>query len=332
MEQVQQNQKPALGAIVDERLARALNELGRSINLYTTYGKNHPAVAKALQDAHTAFEDLFTERRKITIGSFNGVLLVDEATVQTSGSLQKSLERKLVGLSITGLRIARGISHEELVQLTELLSCNDADLFQSGIGNGDMSHIESEQTKLQAVREGQTVANESDLAGLSDNGVLVLEDDASGSSQNGQGAGVHVEQIVAFLKGEIDSDAGSVSDELSQLASDPDRLGQMIMESVAIRQRTSELSGESLNDVILGCLRRTYDGLRKQPAFQSSEGKAELKQALLLLEESVLKKMRGLAGEEDPERDRQIVQAMREMDEKLNFEIAASQYMQHREA
>ena len=106
---VKHNQKTTFGAIEDEPLARALNELGRSINLYTTYGKNHPAVEKALQAAYDAFEDLFTERRKLTIGSFNGVLLVDEETVQTSGTLQKSLERKLVGLSITGLRIARGI-------------------------------------------------------------------------------------------------------------------------------------------------------------------------------------------------------------------------------
>jgi hypothetical protein len=333
MDNAKKTQNPVFAPIEDPALVQALNELGRSINLLTTYGKNHPAAAKALNGTHLAFQDLFAERKKLTIGAFNGVLLIDEQTVQTTGTLQKSLERKLVRLNITGLRIAHGISQEELEQLAELLSFNDADTFQNSIGNGGMSHIETEHTRLQAVREGQTVANESDLAGLADGGILVLEDDTSESHhQEDQGADVHVEQIVAFLKGEIDSDAGTVGDELSELASDPDRLGKMIMESVSIRQTTTELSGESLNDIILGCLRRTYDGLRKQPAFQSSEGKAELKQALLLLEESVLKKMRGLAGEDDPELDREIVQAVREMDDELSFEVAAAQYMEHRDA
>ena len=333
MDNEKKTQSPAFAPIEDPALAHALNELGRSINLLTTYGKNHPAASKAMNGTYLAFQELFSERKKLTIGAFNGVLLIDEQTVQTAGTLQKSLERKLVRLNITGLRIVRGITPEELEQLAELLSSNDAETFQSTMGHSGMSHIETENARLEAVREGQTVANESDLAGVAGGGVLVLEDETSESnSQDGQDAGVHVDQIVAFLKGEVESDGEAVGRELSELASDPDRLGQMIMESVSIRQKASELAGESLNDIILGCLRRTYDGLRKQSAFQSTEGKADLKQALLLLEDSVLKKMRGLAGEENPEMDRQIVQAMREMDDQLGFEVAAAQYMEHRQA
>jgi hypothetical protein len=324
---------PAFAPIEDPAISHALNELGRSINLLTTYGKNHPAASKALHGTHLAFEDLFSARKKLTIGAFNGVLVIDEKTAQTTGTLQKSLERKLVRLNITGLRIARGISPEELEQLVELLSSGDADTFQNSMGNSGMSHIEAENARLETVREGQTVANESDLAGMGGDGVLVLEDETSEPHQQaGHDAGVHVEQIVAFLKGEGDSAAGPVGNELSELASDPERLGQMIMESVSIRQKASGLAGESLNDIILGCLRRTYDGLRKQSEFQSSEGKAELKQALLLLEDSVLRKMRGITGEEDPELDREIIQAMREMDDQLSFEVAAAQYMEHRKA
>jgi signal transduction histidine kinase len=329
MDDKKNTQTPAFAPIEDPALSLVLNELGRSINLLTTYGKTHPAASKALSGTHLAMQDLFSDRKKIKIGAFNGVLLIDEQTVKTAGTLQKSLERKLVRLNITSLRIARGISMEELVQLAELLSSSDAETFEHGMENSGMSHIETEHARLQAIREGETVANENDLAGMAESGILVLEDDASGSHQ---GADVHVEQIVAFLKGEIDYDNEKVGDELSELASDPDRLGKMIMESVAIRQSAAELSGESLNDIILGCLRRTYDGLRKQTLFQSTGGKAELKQALLLLEESVLKKMRGLAGEDNPELDRQIVQAMREMNDELSFEIAAAQYIEHRKA
>jgi len=332
MEKAKPRNKPSFIPIEDPLLENALNELGRSINLITTYGKNHPAAKTAMEGTYQAMEALFSERRKLTIGTFNGVLLLDEQTVKTVGTLQKSLERRLLRLNITGLRLVRGISHQELTQLTELLASNDADTFQDDFCKSNMSHIESASAQLQAVHEGQTVANESDLAGAEGNGILVLEDGGGEGEQDSGGNRLQVEQIVAFLKGDIDAENADVGEELTELASDPDRLGRMIMESVAIRQSASELAGESLNDIVLGCLRRTYDGLRKQSAFQSTEGKTELKKALLLLEESILDKMRGLAGEDNPEMDRQIVQAIREMDDQLGFEIAAAQYMEHQEA
>lgn len=332
MNTAKMSQKPTFDSIDDPLLNHALNEFGRSINLVTTYGKNHPAALKALQDTATAMEELFTTRRKAVIGAFNGVMTIDEKTVTAVGTLQKSLERRLVRLHITGLKIARGIGVQELTQLSELLSSSDAETFQQGLSSSRLDHIESENTQYQAVREGQTVANESDLSGMGGHGVLVLEDEHDSGSACNSESQPQVEQIVAFLKGDLDADAESVGEELTELASDPARLGQMIMESVSIRQSVSELAGESLNDIILGCLRRTYDGLRKQPAFQSSTGKAELKKALLMLEENLLNRMRDIAGDEDPELDRQIVQAIREMDDNLSFEMAAAEYMEHTEA
>ena len=333
MESVSENLNTSDRSIEDPALIRVLNELGRSINLVTTYGKKHPAAKAALEGTITALNELFATRRKIIIGAFNGVMTIDEQMVQTSGTLQKSLERRLSRLRITGLKIARGLTSDELIQLAELLAANDAEAFERSLGHSGISHIETEKTSYQAVREGQTVANESDLAGADSSGFLILEDeDHTESSPATSGAGIHVEQIVAFLKGDVEADDPTTGQALNEAATDPDRLARMLMESVAIRQSASELAGESLNDIILGCLRRTYDGLRKQPAYQSSEGKADLKKSLLMLEESILQRMRELAGEEDPEMDRQIVQAIRHMDESLSFEIAAAQYMEHQEA
>lgn len=321
----------------DEALLSALNELGRSINIATTYGHKHPAVEAAVVTAVVAMNILFSKRSKVTIGSFNATLTVDEVPVNASGALLKSLERRLTQLHITGLNIRQGIDRKELIQLIELLSHKEADAFQSDIESTHLPHITSKHTEFKAVQDNQTVANTSDLNGAGDNGVLILDEGPIGDScaeTNPVGpAEIHVEQIVAFLKGDTDlEDTDKAGEELSQLASDPDRLGKLIIESAAIRQSVTNLSGESLGDIILGCLRRTYKGLRQQPAFQSSEGKVELYKALLLLEESLLERMRGLTGESNPELDREIVQAVREMKESLNFEIAAMQYMENRDA
>ncbi|MEE9367337.1 MAG: hypothetical protein V3V05_00580 [Pontiella sp.] len=327
--------------IEDPALLAALSELSRSINIVSTYGKNHPAVDKAAEKTAIAMSDLFTDRKKVIIGAFNGVMTVDELTINAAGVLLKSLERRLVRLRITGLKIAKGISEQELNELIGLLSCQEADAFQSGLGQAGLSNVTSEDTLFQAVRDGQAVANSSDLskiANMGGNGILVLEDElsdgGSGERDSGEGNGneVHVDQIVAFLKGDMDLDENEIGEELAALAEDPSRLGQMIMESVSVRQSATELAGESLGDIVLGCLRRTYNGLRKQPSFKSTEGMADLQKSLLLLEESMLDKMRDLTGEPNPELDRQIVQSIREMDESISFEMAAMQYMDHRDA
>ena len=331
-------QEKKIRPIDDEQLRTALTELSRTINIVITYGPGHRAGQQASEKAMHAIGALFAERKKVIIGAFNGMLTVDEIAVEATGALLKSLERRLSKLRITGLKLDRGTSQDELIQLAELLACNEADDFESGFRQAGLAHVSSEALQFEAVREGQSVANNSDLAGMGGaGGVLDLEDALAGESpaepEETGTSDVHVEQIVAFLKGDIDiDDDDAVGEELSELANDPSRLGKMIMESVAVRQSVSEFSGESLNDIVLGCLRRTFNGLRKQPAFQSREGKADLRKALLLLEESVLDRMRDLTGEPNPELDRQIVQTIREMDESLGFEMAAMQYVEHRDA
>ncbi|MBN2684655.1 MAG: hypothetical protein JXR40_05205 [Pontiellaceae bacterium] len=310
----------------DPALAKALNELGRVVNLISTYGKNHRASKESIPRTLAALHALFETRSSMLLGVFNGVMTVDGQMVKTEGSLQKSLERRLVRLNITGLRLKKGISEEELHELIELLSTNTAEAFEKELSEHSLAHINTEHTQYCAIQENQTVANKSDLVGMYENGVLVINDDLAPPPQND----LHIDQIIAFLKGDVGTNENT--EPLKTAATHPDQLGNLIMEAAAIRQSTATLSGESLNDIILGCLRRTYEGLRKQTDFQTKQGKTELKKALLLLEKSLLDKMRTLTGAEDADLDRKIDQAIRGMNETLDLEIAATEYMEHSEA
>jgi hypothetical protein len=315
----------------DTQVIAALSALARSINVATTYGTHHPAFEQTIENTHANMTQLFSHRKKIHLGAFNGTLSIDQVPVTSSGALIKSLEQRLIRLQITNLRLVRGISGEELRKLAELLACKESKEFSAGIGQSDLRHIKADDIHYEAIHEGQRVANESDLAGVGSGSVLVLEDEGSDQQAMDENS-VHVDQIIAFLKGDIDHADADIGAELSEAASDPDHLAKLIMESVAIRQSRTDLSGESLGDIVLGCLRRTFDCLRQQPAFKSSEGVADLRKSLLLLEETILDKMRAFAGEADPELDRQIVQAVREMDENLGFETAAKQYIEQQQA
>ncbi|RKX33349.1 MAG: hypothetical protein DRP64_21000, partial [Verrucomicrobia bacterium] len=132
--------------IEDAALLGALNALGRSINIIATYGSRHPAFQQATAAALVAMQTLFIDRKKINLGAFNGVMTVDEVPVSAVGTLVKSLERRLVRLRITSLRIARGISETELTKLAELLANNEAEDFNAGISQSGLSHVATEAT------------------------------------------------------------------------------------------------------------------------------------------------------------------------------------------
>ncbi|MCU0858609.1 MAG: hypothetical protein MUC65_09440, partial [Pontiellaceae bacterium] len=128
-------------------------------------------------------------------------------------------------------------------------------------------------------------------------------------------------------KGEASGAAGDVKNMLS----DPERLAQMIMEASAIRQtNVSVQSGESLADIVVGCLRRTYSGLNKESEFQSVQGKANLTKAMMLLEKSVLDKIHAALGTQHPEIDRRIFDAIREMEEEQKFDVLTAHYFDQR--
>ena len=266
--------------IEDESIISGLNELGRVINISSTYGHQHPAVEAAVVTADVAMKSLFANRTKLVIGSFNMVLTIDEVPVKATGTLLKSLERRLTQLNITALKIEKSITRKELLQLINLLSSKDPEEFNASMSTAGLQHISSSNAEYKAVHEGQSVANSGDLTG-GGSSILVLDDipieelgaSEGGSEQNNDSSSLHVEQIVAFLKGDVEIN-DDISEKLSELASDPARLGKIIMESVAVRQSISDLSGESMGDIILCCLRRTYEGINKQPAFRSSEGES----------------------------------------------------------
>lgn len=183
-----------------------------------------------------------------------------------------------------------------------------------------LSHVEMSDVKYVALRDGEGKAGKGESGGNRDSGVR-----GSGTDPVSQ---VKVSQIVAFLKGES---AGEPTGDLKKMLSDPERLGQMIMEAAAIRQSAvSVQDGESLADLVVGCLRRTYSGLRKESEFQSVQGKVNLNKAMMLLEKNVLDKIHAALGAKHPEIDRRIFDAIREMEGEQKFDVLTAHYFDQR--
>lgn len=316
--------------ISDKNLDTALFSLGKALNLFSVYGENHPAAAEAMNESFDVFEKLLADRPEISLGAFQGMMTVDGQTVSVKGPLKKGLENRLVTLKITGLKIRRGIKSSEFRQLVVMLNQGDEASFKDVLSESGLEHIGSEETIYKAVRENEEVVGKGSGGKFSD-----LNDEIAAyfeaQQQAASGPSVQVEQIVAFLKGDVGG-SQAVQDHMAEAINDPNKLAELILESTAVRQSVSMLQGETLADVVLGCLRKTYDSLKLQPKFKGQEGQESLKKAMLLLERSILDRMRKFFGQSDPAQDQRIIKAIQSMNEDMDLEMLAASYMEQRHA
>lgn len=302
---------------ISDEFRSVLISLGRGLGTVSVYGTEHPSVEmivdKTFEDLHAALQN----RKSIAIGTFNGALTVAEQPVIARDVPVRTLEKRLVAMKISHLALSKGLTRDELKKLLAALCTPNEVQMKEILSSAGLDHVEMTDVKYVAVRNDEQHAGK----------------DTRGKGGSGSGADeippIKVSKIIAFLKGE--TSGAEASGDVKKLLSDPERLGQMIMEAASLRQSAGGLQdGESLADIVVGCLRRTYGGLRKDTEFQSSKGKVNLTKAMMLLEKNVLDKIHAALGAQHPEIDRRIFDAIREMEEKQQFEMLTAHYFDQR--
>jgi len=304
---------------ISEEFRSVLISLGRGLGTVSVYGTEHPSVElivdKTFEDLHIALQN----RKCIAIGTFNGTLTVDDQPVVARDVPIRTLEKRLASMKVSHLALSKGLTRDELKQLLAAL-CTPSDIqMKETLSAAGLDHIEMTDVKYVALRNGEQKT-----------GTGGGEKSAGGSTPGAEELSpLKVSQIVAFLKG--DAAGNETSEDVKKLLSDPERLGQMIMEAATIRQASASVQdGESLADMVVGCLRRTYGGLRRETEFQSPKGKINLTKAIMLLEKNVLDKVHLMLGAQHPEIDRRIFDAIKEMEEAQQFEMLTAQYFDQR--
>lgn len=308
------------GKEIPEELRPILISLGRGLGTVAVYGTDHPSVEQIIDQTFQSLQTALQNRRSVSLGIFNGSLTVEEEPVIARDVPVRTLEKRLAAMKVSHLALTRGLDRNELKKLLAAL-CSPTDIqMKETLSAAGLSHVEMSDVRYVALRDGEGKAGKGDSGGNSDAGGR-----GSGTDPVSQ---VKVSQIVAFLKGES---AGETTGDLKKMLSDPERLGQMIMEAASVRQMMTSLAdGESLADIVVGCLRRTYTGLRKEAEFQSTQGKVNLTKAMMLLEKNVLDKIHAALGAKHPEIDRRIFDAIREMEEDQKFDVLTAHYFDQR--
>jgi hypothetical protein len=301
-----QNPKSA-GKELSPELRDILMAIGRGLGTISVYGPEHPSVTRIIEESFKPLQETLNKRR-VTLGSVNGGLTVNEEPVVVTEMPIRTLEKRLVSMKVSHLVLRAGLSQEEFKQLLLALSASSSDQMKETLAKKGAKNIELEDVKYVTLRKGEKKAG---IGGSGDGGSNIPQ--------------AQISQIVAFLKGEPGSNVASTG--LKQAMADPQKLGQMILEAAAVRQKTGAIEqGESLADIVMGCLRRTYDGLTQESEFRSAQGKATLAKTMMLVEKTIIDKIRGSGTAESPGLEQRILAGIRDMGKERQFDMLSTHY------
>lgn len=303
---------------------------GQVINTVNLYGVDHKLSENALGHCYDYLVPLLEKCPRINLSISNREILVDGQETASKNPFIQMLANKLTELELLGFSLLKNMPRNEFEKLfkiivTPIALIGDGDGFAEAVAQENLEFVQVEKVKYERVTEGDVVLTEGELEELGKE---------EGDGGDGDDMAPVIQQIVAFLKGDISVTAEDAADGLEELSSDADQLAKLIMEAVAVRQRAvaASGSGETLGDIVVGCLRRTFDGLMQHPSAKTQKGKKSIKKCLLMLEKNVLDKLHNLHGDVDEDIDVAISDAMEEMTDEFEVEALTTEYMKRRNA
>ncbi len=308
---------------VQPSIIEFLTEVSRGLGLISIYGKDHPSIQLMVDQVFDLLSPLLKEKTSISLSATEFAFRVDDTPVSTRNAAIQGLKKRFLALNISILRLSEGMKKEELAELLFSLAATSNDLFRKNLSDSTLSHVKSEDVKYVPLREGEQIAGK-------DQKVMDKTEDDSETVSLPQ---AQVHQILAFLKGNEPTQKASekpIPAELKETLNNPEALGRLILESATVRQGSLNLErGETLGDIVIGCLRKTYTGLRSENEFKTITGKVKLSKAMLLLEKNVMDKIHASMGEAHPEVDDRILKAVRDMEAEQQFDILSARYISH---
>jgi signal transduction histidine kinase len=124
--------------------------------------------------------------------------------------------------------------------------------------------------------------------------------------------------------------ATQAANDIRSLASDPEKLADLILKTVESRPGlTLPENEETLIRLISDCIQKVTDQLLTDPALKTQKGRKQTKRSLLLLEKALTGRLEALTGESSA---RALTARLTELAEELDLEALANQYMKGRRA
>lgn len=299
-------------------------EFIRSIGLIFSnaflYGREHSVTRKSIEDCYGSLNMAIQACDEITLSITEDGLVVNDVHIEQKSPLMRMLVTQLTGMEIDSFSIKGEMSRDKFQKFVEIMNARPEDMKQHGgfsaaLSNAGLDNVYTRKISYQQVAEDEVVVSKEEAKGKG-----ALEDTA------------RVDGILAFLRGDISAEDEKNLQVMEDIATDAERLGELILRAAEVRKQAAEMEGgESFGDLIVGCLRRTYEALLKDESIKTQAGKKKLRKTLMLMEKDVLEKMREMAAGNDE--DMSVVsEAVGDMKDELEIDAVASDYMKKRAA
>ena len=311
-----------MGAVLE-----LVRHLGQIMSNTSLYGSQHKVTQQAINKGFEFLNGFFQKWERVSFSLAENSLLADGRQVEMKTNLLAALLKQLSAIEVGSFSLNRGMSIEDFTKLMELLNTHPDKMkamgsFSSALAqSGVSSHVQAKSVVYQLVTEEDVVVNKGELE-------TALSGAGGAGGDGGEGSGKKsVEEIIAFLKGT----AGEMSMDIEQAAADTHQLADLILKAAEVSPEKADLDGgETLGDIVVGCLRRAYQSMLRDPASKTQQGKKTIAKTLMLLQEDILKGLHDLAGPASDEIAEMVAEAVDEMNNELQVDALASDYVKKR--
>ena len=310
-------------SVSGEALVRAI---GLILSNSTVYGPTH-GVTKQATDA--CFQ-LLKELWKTADAVFNladDELLVNNSTVEQKNALIKHFVEHLEARDISNFTLKRGMTREQFDGFVEVLTAQPVELQQLGEFSGAIAAVglnevvSTRKVVYREIAEDEVVVDKEKLDKLG------TAEDAGGSSEEA------AKSVVAFLRGDVVADDDHAAASVREMGGDIDQLSELIMHSAHVEESKVNLDeGETLGELVVGCLNRVYKALTDDPSFNTQKTKKQIHKTLVLLERELLDRLHSAEGDVADEDVEKVHDAIEGMEDELTIDSLTQEYVKKRSA
>lgn len=297
-----------------------IQTMGQTLNMALLYGVTHKVTRSSLAISYTVIGKFIEFHENIHFSVADGALLINGES--SAGSpLAASFTTRLTNLNLFSFTIEPGFTQDECLALFTLLLTppskigagkSAADLME-GLG---LLHIQAKSFSYRRVSEDEP-----------DGGIPATPVPETPAAEP-TAAQPDLDNIMAFLKDDTQADPNRSAEDIRRLAADTEKLAELILRSVEIRSSLANLSeGESLTDLIVGCIQKAVQPIVKDPAAKTQKGRKQIKHSLVMLEKALLDRLKAMSGDQAVHATEAM---MEEIGEDLDLDAIASKYLKNR--
>lgn len=259
---------------------------------------------------------------RVSFRVIGGALSVNGKPIEESSQAIKTFVDQMTDLGIDNFAIEEKIAVEELHRFHEIVTMlpdqfRNPDGLKGHLDKHGIKHITCKKMIYKELVDGEITVSEK----------LLRQRGPGGGEGEGEGPGSG--GILAFLKGDISLSDDKAAAAAREAASDPAKMAELILKASVIQAKEASVDGgETLGDFVVGCLRRTYQAITEDPAFETQRGKKKAVRDLVILEEEILNRMRDMKDPPCSAADiESITSATEEITEEVQIDAIADDYV-----